>query len=269
MKYTFRKIFIGVSIGIILMLFKSCEVHAASYRYLYQAQSVVWSADFDICTEQGNDWVCIDGFNLTKSGFSNESLYFQNSDKNILMKSFTLTIEWNTAERPKVYEYGTLTENLESFFRVGSNYANNSTKLKANQFLSYVKIITEDNTECQITDNLGASITNYRYLYPTFKVPGACRGKMLKSIVLTWQSGYNYSGSKDIVNDLVIPSPFNVNDFISQNKNNTYLLYFPKTDIRKFNGSDMNQQLYFSDSSFYGGTYSQQTYTYQQQQYYH
>lgn len=277
MKYMLKRIFIGVAIGTILFLIKGGNVFAAtSSKYLYNFNTKVATMSFDICDHNDYNSLCINGFNKTVTLTSNSDykVLYSNSDKVIGLKTFGVSLVSNSSDQ-LIYRYGQLTSNINLFFNNNQNSGADTNRLRTNEFLSYVKIITQDNIEC-ISTNLGASLgtasTGGYNLYPTFEVPTECRGKYLKELDILWQSGYNYTGSSNIFNPIDYQSGDNQTTFLSKNRNNTYLLSWGITQKEINHNVTISQNLnnvmvYFNSNSVgYGSSLITNTYTEEEQQ---
>lgn len=264
MKYMLKRIFIGVAIGTILFLIKGGNVFAASnYKYLYDFDTKSVNADFDICEHNDYNSLCINGFSKSFSFNRNNQNYitlYVNNDKVIGLRNFSVSFVNNNSDL-MIYRYGNLTYNLQYFFDSTSSTGRDSNRLFLNNFLSYVKITTQDNVVCEITNNIGVNVsTSYNppALLPYFEVPSECRSKYLKQIDFIFQSGYNYTGSNNIFNPIEYESGMSNQNYINTNRNNTYLLSWGISDKTNknvvFKGNFNNAQLYFNSSNNYVGT---------------
>ena len=260
MKYMLKKIFIGVAIGTILFIIKGGNVFASSVN-LYNASSIVGTMSFDLCTTQNDNLLCIDGF--TKSlnlKSSNTTRIYTNTGKDIMLKSFSMSFSIDPSAMYVSGSYFALTSPMTDLFY---NFESNK-KLQTNFMPVYVKMTMVDDTECEITDNVGYDFSSgSRRTYPYWKTPSACMSKYLKKVDIIFQSGYNYSGSNDILSDIENDSNWTSSEWLSHNKNNTYLLWWHNQNIVL--KSDVgNLQLY--NGSGWGSSKVNNTYTIEEQE---
>ena len=262
MKYMLKRIFIGVAIGTILFIIKGGNVFAASI-YLYNAQSVVGDMSFDVCNinNDSESMICTNAFNKSLSlKSSNYTTLYTNIDKDIFLKSFSISATFGNGEI-QASTYGNITNPMYTIFNSTSTtgYVWNK-KLQVNFMPVYVKMTMQDDTICEITDNIGYDFqSGSRTTYPYWQVPSSCRSKWLKQIDIIFQSGYNYTGSTSILEDEVNDSSWSNQTWLNNNKNNTYLLWWHNQNI-VLKSSVANLQLYFG-SNGYGSSKINNSYT--------
>ena len=252
MKYMLKRIIIGVAIGTILFVIKGGNVFASSI-YLNNSQSVVADMSFDVCNinNDNDNMICTNAFNKSLSLKSNNTTtLYSNIDKDIFLKSFNMSATFNNGDI-QASTYGSITNPMYTLFYSTSTtgYTRNK-KLQINFMPVYVKMTMQDDTVCEITDNVGFDFqSGSRTTYPYWQVPTNCRSKYLKQIDIIFQSGYNYTGNTSILDNQVNDSSWSYQTWLSNNKNNTYLLWWHNQNIT-IQSSVNNLQLYFGSSGF-------------------
>lgn len=229
MKYCFKKIFIGVSIALILMMFKSCEVKAWEISDTSKFRINI-NSKFDVCTQQDSDYLCINGFDYNYQWSPvQKNIYNLKSNEYIGLREFNFEVQQ--------IDNGTYT--LSSYIFVPGLWyfiANqvDFNSLQANQYPISALIKTQDGTECNVS-NMGIyGDSSFNNFSPYIQVPTECVGKNFDNLYLIYQPGYNFTGDiSTIAHSINYDNIHNVNDFII-NRNNTYLALYTKTSSYEY-----------------------------------
>lgn len=277
MKYMFKRIFIGVAIGVILMSFKSCKAHAFQNYTLSNFSNVIYNMSFDYCKSLNNnpDLVCVDYGTIThdlKTGaldinYVPEGDYMGLKSLSIeLVPSSTMTFDnSNHFYFGQVMNYGNSYNSIyglqgTSDMRLSTFYLNQSL-IKADFTLNDDSVVSLEGSDEVGTVYISTYWNNSYEIYGGGVLPSSLKNKTVKKIILYYQSNTSsYIGPEVFfkTNVPIYSSRPIFTDFISQ-KNNSYLSLFTNQIVQLTGFSNYIFRL--GNNSFYGNTL-----TYQQQQ---
>lgn len=245
MKNMIKRIIVGVAIGTILFIIKGGNVFAYDTFYMNMVDSLVIHYNFDICIKTGDDFLCTEGIEETtdiKQRVGSIPIYTTKDNEYLMLKEFDAEIHLNN----QLYGKGVSLPYPDAYFtnlnsKDTDDYNNNpklNNVLYYNNNINYFAYKSSNNatdfTEIPITQ-LGSSNgiiqlatgQNPKYLYSNVPYAWLNSYKYLIQIKYSFQSGYTYNGSANIIKSIPYFTSTNTGTtasaFKSQNQNNTYL----------------------------------------------